>query len=329
MSGLVKLKTITQKSDNAIDELRLRHSVIYRLSVASFADSDDNGIGDLRGVIDHLDYIASLGVDVVQLVGISKLPDTDGVDVGDVEAIDSLENVLDNSLLQLAVAAKRRNLHLLPDFISDNKAVLRVPSHISRSRQLQQFVGSMINTADNITMIDDIGRPRLVAGYGRPTLTSEIVKMLAVLQLTMPGVPCIYQGQELGMIDDGLIQWGYSEDSDAYAASVDMQDDDATSNLNFYRQMIGLRKSSLILQDGATQIVAERKGIARYLRVYGNEAIMVVVNLSHRPATPKMPLMGDLIASSYMGRTNFDDRELQPYEAIIAKIWLFNLWLLS
>ena len=41
------------------------------------------------------------------LVGISKLPDTDGVDVGDVEAIDSLENVLDNSLLQLAVAAKR------------------------------------------------------------------------------------------------------------------------------------------------------------------------------------------------------------------------------
>ena len=62
------------------------------------------------------------------------------------------------------------------------------------------------------------------------------------------------------MIDDGLIQWGYSEDSDAYVASVDMQDDDATSNLNFYRQMIGMRKSSLILQDGATQIVAERKG---------------------------------------------------------------------
>ena len=49
-------------------------------------------------------------------------------------------------------------------------------------------------------------------------------------------------------------------------------------------------------------------------------AIMVVVNLSHRSAVPKMPLMGDLIASSYMGRTNFDDRELQPYEAIIAKI---------
>ena len=67
MSGLVKLKTITQKSDNAIDELRLRHSIIYRLSVASFADSDDNGIGDLRGVIDHLDYIASLGVDAVHV----------------------------------------------------------------------------------------------------------------------------------------------------------------------------------------------------------------------------------------------------------------------
>ena len=43
----------------------LADAVLYEIYPQSFADSDGDGIGDLRGVIDRLDHIASLGVDAI------------------------------------------------------------------------------------------------------------------------------------------------------------------------------------------------------------------------------------------------------------------------
>ena len=42
-----------------------RQWVVYQVYPRSFADSDGDGVGDLRGVISHLDYLDRLGVDVV------------------------------------------------------------------------------------------------------------------------------------------------------------------------------------------------------------------------------------------------------------------------
>ena len=42
-------------------------AVVYQIYPRSFADSDGDGIGDLRGIIGRLDYLAALGVDVVWL----------------------------------------------------------------------------------------------------------------------------------------------------------------------------------------------------------------------------------------------------------------------
>ena len=43
----------------------VERSVIYQIYPRSFKDSDGDGIGDLKGIISKLDYIKSLGVDVV------------------------------------------------------------------------------------------------------------------------------------------------------------------------------------------------------------------------------------------------------------------------
>lgn len=50
----------------------------------SFCDSDNDGVGDLKGVISKVDYLKNLGVDVVWLSPIFKSPQTDmGYDISD------------------------------------------------------------------------------------------------------------------------------------------------------------------------------------------------------------------------------------------------------
>ena len=59
-------------------------AVIYQLYVRSWRDSDDDGYGDLRGIIERLDHLSWLGVDAVWLSPTMPSPDVDwGYDVSD------------------------------------------------------------------------------------------------------------------------------------------------------------------------------------------------------------------------------------------------------
>ena len=61
-----------------------RDAVLYQIYVRSFADSNGDGIGDLRGVIDHLDHLSWLGVDGIWLSPTFPSPNADwGYDVAD------------------------------------------------------------------------------------------------------------------------------------------------------------------------------------------------------------------------------------------------------
>eukprot|EP01036_Dinobryon_divergens_P038248 gene38248-50177_t len=65
-----------------------KEAVVYQIYPRSFKDSDGDGIGDLLGIISKLDYIESLGIDVVWLNPIFKSPNDDnGYDISDYEAI--------------------------------------------------------------------------------------------------------------------------------------------------------------------------------------------------------------------------------------------------
>ena len=44
-----------------------KESVIYQIYPRSFADSNGDGIGDLNGITEHLDYLKELGIDVIDL----------------------------------------------------------------------------------------------------------------------------------------------------------------------------------------------------------------------------------------------------------------------
>ncbi len=84
-------KENVEKSFNkkvAIDHKWWKEAVVYQIYPRSFKDSDGDGIGDLKGIISKLDYIKSLGTDVIWLNPIFSSPNDDnGFDVSDYRSI--------------------------------------------------------------------------------------------------------------------------------------------------------------------------------------------------------------------------------------------------
>lgn len=94
-----------------------RGAVIYQIYPRSFADSDGDGIGDLRGIASKLDYIAGLGVDAVWLCPIYASPGADGgYDVSDHTAIAPEYGTL-YDLDALVAACHARGLRVLLDLV--------------------------------------------------------------------------------------------------------------------------------------------------------------------------------------------------------------------
>jgi alpha-glucosidase len=74
-----------------------RGAAIYQIYPRSFADSDGDGIGDLRGITDRLDYVASLGVDGIWLSPFFTSPMRDfGYDVADYRGVDPVFGTLED-----------------------------------------------------------------------------------------------------------------------------------------------------------------------------------------------------------------------------------------
>src|SRR3954470_12789776 len=72
-----------------------KRAVIYQIYPRSFADTNGDGVGDLPGVIAHLDYLRELGVDAIWLSPFYRSPMADfGYDVADYCDVDPLFGTL-------------------------------------------------------------------------------------------------------------------------------------------------------------------------------------------------------------------------------------------
>ena len=97
-----------------------RSGVLYQIYVRSFLDTNGDGVGDLDGVTEKLDYVASLGVEAIWLTPFYRSPMVDfGYDVEDHTDVDPLFGDL-AAFDRLLAAAHERNLRVVVDYVPNH-----------------------------------------------------------------------------------------------------------------------------------------------------------------------------------------------------------------
>lgn len=95
-------------------------TVIYQCYPKSFKDSNNDGVGDLKGITEKLDYFVEIGVNTVWLNPIFKSPQKDtGYDISNYTEVDPVYGSMDD-LKTLLKEMKSRGLHLLLDFVPNH-----------------------------------------------------------------------------------------------------------------------------------------------------------------------------------------------------------------
>ena len=97
-------------------------AVVYQIYPRSFADADGDGMGDLRGIINHLDHLAGLGVDVVWLSPVYPSPqDDNGYDISDYQDIEPVFGTLAD-FDELLAGVHERGMKLVMDLVVNHSS---------------------------------------------------------------------------------------------------------------------------------------------------------------------------------------------------------------
>lgn len=96
--------------------------MIYQIYPKSFKDSNDDGYGDIQGIIDKLDHLVELGIDVIWISPIFVSPNKDnGYDISNYKDIDpkygSIQDV--ENLIQIAHS---KNIKILLDLVVNHSS---------------------------------------------------------------------------------------------------------------------------------------------------------------------------------------------------------------
>src|SRR5512135_1424362 len=202
--------------------------------------------------------------------------------------------------------------------------------------------------------------PRSITRYAAGKLAEARAKVAAAMLLTLRGTPFLYYGEELGMRDgkiprseildppgkkywplnkgrDGCrtpMLWNNSANAgfstgkpwlrvnpDFQTVNVEAERSDPHSLLNFYRDLIKLRRSASALQSGSYRSVAQSIDVYAYERTAGGQRLLIALNFYAQPT--RLSIDGDWkICLSSVERSDsmvHGDLSLAPNEAIILE----------
>src|SRR5213075_2554599 len=109
-------------NNTSIDPLWYKDAVIYELHVKTFCDSDGDGMGDFRGLIEKLDYLQELGITAIWLLPFYPSPlRDDGYDIADYFDVNPNFGTVDD-FRELLDAAHQRNQHVITEIVINQKS---------------------------------------------------------------------------------------------------------------------------------------------------------------------------------------------------------------
>ncbi len=124
-----------------------KQAVVYQIYPRSFADSDGDGIGDLRGIIGRLDYLSALGVDVLWLSPVYPSPqDDNGYDISDYQDIEPTFGTLAD-FDELLAGVHERGMKLVMDLVVNHTSDEHPWFVESRSSRRQPQAGLVLVAA--------------------------------------------------------------------------------------------------------------------------------------------------------------------------------------
>ncbi|WP_204104941.1 MULTISPECIES: alpha-glucosidase [Spirulina sp. CCY15215] len=207
--------------------------------------------------------------------------------------------------------------------------------------------------------------PRSTTRYGTPDRSDRIAKLLATFLLTLRGIPFIYYGEELGMVDtppdrldevqdprgrlrwpeykgrDGCrtpMQWneqtnaGFTEGTPWYKIAPDylhrnvaVQGQDPDSILNYYKQLIQLRRDRPSLRQGTLTLIGKDEQVLAYTRQTDEEQLLILLNMSPQSKSFSLPefadRLGQILLSTHPEKDSAmvgETLPLMPFEGAIA-----------
>ena len=99
-----------------------KNALIYQIYPRSFQDSDGDGVGDLNGIVQRLDYLADLGVDAIWLCPVYRSPqDDNGYDISDYCDIDPVFGTLAD-MERLIREAGQRGIRIIMDLVLNHSS---------------------------------------------------------------------------------------------------------------------------------------------------------------------------------------------------------------
>jgi maltose alpha-D-glucosyltransferase / alpha-amylase len=100
-----------------IKDLWYKNAIVYCLNVATFMDSNGDGVGDFEGLVRRLDYLAGLGVTCLWLHPFQKSPRRDdGYDITDFYSVDPVYGTL-GDFVEFTHEAKQRGIRVIIDLV--------------------------------------------------------------------------------------------------------------------------------------------------------------------------------------------------------------------
>ncbi|MCR4693409.1 MAG: hypothetical protein K5664_05960, partial [Firmicutes bacterium] len=224
----------------------LKNAIIYNVYPQSFKDSNGDGIGDINGIIEKLDYIKELGCNIIWLNPMFESPFRDaGYDVSDFYKIAPRYGTNDD-LRNLCLEAKKREIHIVLDLVAGHTSLECEWFQKSAEYDKNEYSNRYIWT----NAVGDLGDGTFINGYSdrdgaymknyyycQPAINYGFANPEKEWQLSVNHPDCIRSQDELLNIMDYWCEYGVSGFRVDMAFSLIKEDKDEKANMALWKKI--------------------------------------------------------------------------------------------